>query len=453
MVPDRILFCEGQQVIFQFLLDKCYFCFYRVMVMEEKHPSFDIIGSKGSSLEQKRLVLCITGSVAAIRAPDIARELMRQGAHVIPVMTESACRIIHPDSMHWATGHKPVIQLTGAIEHIALAGNVETAADLILVAPATANTISKIACAIDDTAVTSVVTTALGQGIPLLIAPAMHESMYDHPLLKENIEKLKNIGVGFCMPQLEEGKAKIMDTKSIVQAVQVLISGKKSLYKKKVLITSGRTVEYIDPVRVITNNSTGKMGRALAQSALAKGARVTVITGKAAVSYPPAARIVYVDTAAQMNEAVAKELKQTPYDLCIAAAAVGDWKPKKAASEKISTHKQNELILELKATPKIVDNVKRLSPATFVVAFRAVFDLEKQELIADALARLKKAQADLIVVNDVSREGVGFEADTNEISIISKDKQTIHMQKQAKAQLASQLLEIIAEKMRKVHKS
>jgi len=423
------------------------------MVMEEKHPSFDIIGSKGSSLEQKRLVLCITGSVAAIRAPDIARELMRQGAHVIPVMTESACRIIHPDSMHWATGHKPVIQLTGAIEHIALAGNVDTRADLVLVAPATANTISKIACAIDDTAVTSVVTTALGQGIPLLIAPAMHESMYDHPLLKENIEKLKNIGVGFCMPQLEEGKAKIMDTKSIVQAVQALISGKKSLYKKKVLITSGRTVEYIDPVRVITNNSTGKMGRALAQSALAKGARVTVITGKAAVSYPPAARIVYVDTAEQMNEAVAKELKQTPYDLCIAAAAVGDWKPKKAVSEKISTHKQNELILELKATPKIVDNVKRLSPATFVVAFRAVFDLEKQELIADALARLKKAQADLIVVNDVSREGVGFEADTNEISIISKDKQTIHMQKQAKAQLASQLLEIIAEKMRKVHKS
>lgn len=423
------------------------------MVMEEKHPSFDIIGSKGSSLEQKRVVLCITGSVAAIRAPDIARELMRQGAHVIPVMTESACRIIHPDSMHWATGHKPVIQLTGAIEHIALAGNVDTRADLVLVAPATANTISKIACAIDDTAVTSVVTTALGQGIPLLIAPAMHESMYDHPLLKENIEKLKNIGVGFCMPQLEEGKAKIMDTKSIVQAVQALISGKKSLYKKKVLITSGRTVEYIDPVRVITNNSTGKMGRALAQSALAKGARVTVITGKAAVSYPPAARIVYVDTAEQMNEAVAKELKQTPYDLCIAAAAVGDWKPKKAASEKISTHKQNELILELKATPKIVDNVKRLSPATFVVAFRAVFDLEKQELIADALARLKKAQADLIVVNDVSREGVGFEADTNEISIISKDKQTIHMQKQAKAQLASQLLEIIAEKMRKVHKS
>ncbi len=423
------------------------------MVMEEKHPSFDIIGSKGSSLEQKRVVLCITGSVAAIRAPDIARELMRQGAHVIPVMTESACRIIHPDSMHWATGHKPVIQLTGAIEHIALAGNVDTRADLVLVAPATANTISKIACAIDDTAVTSVVTTALGQGIPLLIAPAMHESMYDHPLLKENIEKLKNIGVGFCMPQLEEGKAKIMDTKSIVQAVQALISGKKSLYKKKVLITSGRTVEYIDPVRVITNNSTGKMGRALAQSALAKGARVTVITGKAAVSYPPAARIVYVDTAEQMNEAVAKELKQTPYDLCIAAAAVGDWKPKKAVSEKISTHKQNELILELKATPKIVDNVKRLSPATFVVAFRAVFDLEKQELIADALARLKKAQADLIVVNDVSREGVGFEADTNEISIISKDKQTIHMQKQAKAQLASQLLEIIAEKMRKVHKS
>ncbi|MBN1799421.1 MAG: bifunctional phosphopantothenoylcysteine decarboxylase/phosphopantothenate--cysteine ligase CoaBC [Spirochaetales bacterium] len=420
--------------------------------MEEKHPSFDIIGSKGSLLAQKRIVLCVTGSVAAVRAPEIARELMRRGAHVFPVMTESACRIIHPDCMHWATGHKPVIQLTGAIEHIALAGNVDTCADLVLVAPATANTISKIACAIDDTSVTSVVTTALGQGIPLVIAPAMHESMYNHPLLKENIEKLTNIGVTFLLPVHEEGKAKIMDTESLVRAVCGRLTQKKSLDKKEVLITSGRTVEYIDPVRVITNNSTGKMGRALAQSALAKGARVTVITGKAAVSYPSAARIKTVNTAQQMQEAVAEELTKMRYDLCIAAAAVGDWKPKKTAPRKISTHAQPELILELEATPKIVDNVKRLSPATFVVAFRAVHNLEKQELINDALARLKKAQADLIVVNDVSGQGAGFEADTNEITVIGTDKQAVHLQKQDKEQIAAQLLEIIAEKMRKASK-
>jgi phosphopantothenoylcysteine decarboxylase/phosphopantothenate--cysteine ligase len=419
------------------------------MEMKDYHPSFDIIGSKGSLLKQKRIVLCITGSVAAVRAPEIARELMRQGAHVFPVMTESACRIIHPDSMHWATGHKPVEKLSGAIEHIALAGNAETRADLVLVAPATANTISKIACAIDDTAVTSVVTTALGQGIPLLIAPAMHESMYNHPLLKENMEKLKEIGVDFCLPQLEEGKAKILDTETVVRMVFDRLSQKKSLRKKKVLITSGRTVEYIDPVRVITNNSSGKMGRALVQSALAKGARVTVISGKAAVSYPAAARIIAVETAEQMRKVVSEELSAMHYDLCIAAAAVGDWKPKKTALKKISTHMQNTVTLELEATPKIVDSIKKLSPATFVVAFRAVHNLKKQELIDDALTRLKKAQADLIVVNDVSRQGAGFEADTNEVSVISRDKRTIHLQKQSKEQIAEQLLEIIAEKMRK----
>jgi phosphopantothenoylcysteine decarboxylase/phosphopantothenate--cysteine ligase len=417
------------------------------MEMEEYHPSFDIIGSKDKSLDGKRIVLCVTGSVAAVRAPEIARELMRRGAHVFPVMTESACGIIHPDSMHWATGHKPVTALTGALEHIVLAGNVPTRADLVLVAPATANTMSKIACAIDDTAVTSVVTTALGQGIPLVVAPAMHESMYNHPLLKANIERLQGIGVRIILPRVEEDKAKISGTEEIVETVRALFLQKKNLEKKRVLITSGRTVEYLDPVRVITNNSTGKMGRALAQAALDKGAEVTVVTGKASVSYPGAARIISVDTAERMDDAVCAELAAGKYDMVIAAAAVGDWKPVNRAEEKIPTGGTDKLIVELMPTTKIVDKIKRLAPSAFVVAFRAVHDVSETELRQDALARLKKARADMIVANDVSREGAGFEADTNEVTVITPDGKSVHLPKTDKLALASQILELAAPKL------
>jgi len=394
--------------------------------MVEYHPSFDIIGSKDKTLSGKRIVLCVTGSVAAVRAPEVARELMRRGAHVFPVMTESACRIIHPDSLHWATGHKPVTELTGALEHIVLAGNVPTRADLVLVAPATANTISKIACAIDDTPVTSVVTTTLGQGIPLVIAPAMHESMYNHPLLQENIKRLQGIGVRLILPRVEEDKAKISDTEEIVRTVGTLLSQKKNLEKKKVLITSGRTVEYIDPVRVITNNSTGKMGRALALAALDRGAAVTVITGKASAAYPPAAQVI-----------------KAPYDLFIAAAAVGDWKPEKRADQKIPTGNTPKLVLELVPTPKILDKVKQLSAATFVVAFRAVHDLEAAELRRDALARLRKAGADMIVVNDVSRQGVGFESETNEVTVFTPDGKTRQLPREDKLLVASRILGLV----------
>ncbi len=411
--------------------------------MVEYHPSFDIIGSKDKTLSGKRIVLCVTGSVAAVRAPEVARELMRRGAHVFPVMTESACRIIHPDSLHWATGHKPVTELTGALEHIVLAGNVPTRADLVLVAPATANTISKIACAIDDTPVTSVVTTTLGQGIPLVIAPAMHESMYNHPLLQENIKRLQGIGVRLILPRVEEDKAKISDTEEIVRTVGTLLSQKKNLEKKKVLITSGRTVEYIDPVRVITNNSTGKMGRALALAALDRGAAVTVITGKASAAYPPAAQVINVDTAEQMDTAVCDELAKAPYDLFIAAAAVGDWKPEKRADQKIPTGNTPKLVLELVPTPKILDKVKQLSAATFVVAFRAVHDLEAAELRRDALARLRKAGADMIVVNDVSRQGVGFESETNEVTVFTPDGKTRQLPREDKLLVASRILGLV----------
>ncbi len=162
------------------------------------HPSKDIIGTYSNRLKGKTICVCITGSVAAVNTPSLCRELMRHGAEVLPVMPEAATKLIHPDLLHWSPGNEVVLELTGAIEHIAIAGERPKEygkADLILIAPSTANTISKIACGIDDTPVTTIATTAFGSGTPIIIVPAMHESMYRHPILEENIKKLQNYGV------------------------------------------------------------------------------------------------------------------------------------------------------------------------------------------------------------------------------------------------------------------
>lgn len=184
-----------------------------------EHPSKEIIGSKSSELEGRKIILCITGSVAAIKSTEIARELMRRGADVYAVMTKVAQLIVHPDMVEWATGNPVVTELTGQIEHVTYAGEHSLRADLILIAPSTANTIGKVACGIDDTPVTTTLTTGIGAGIPVIIAPAMHASMYKHPIVLENIEKLGKHGIDVLMPRFEEGKAKIPGTAEIVHSV------------------------------------------------------------------------------------------------------------------------------------------------------------------------------------------------------------------------------------------
>ncbi len=187
--------------------------------MNGRHPSRDILGSISQALTGKRIALGVSGSVAAVKSVELAREIMRHGAEVFPVMTPEAERLIHANLLEWATGHRTVTELTGAIEHVALAGNVEGRADLVVIAPGTANTIGKIACGIDDTPVTTLATTALGEGVPILLVPAMHEPMYNHPLVRRNLDTLRDIGVQVMMPRLAEGKAKIPETADIVAQV------------------------------------------------------------------------------------------------------------------------------------------------------------------------------------------------------------------------------------------
>ena len=199
------------------------------------HPVYEIKESKDTLLKNKKIVLAITGSIAAVETVKLSRELIRHGAEVIPVMTKSATKIIHPDALWFATGNKPILELTGATEHVSYLGRVKKPADLLLISPATANTISKISHGIDDTTVTTFVTTAIGSKIPIIIVPAMHLSMYDHKIIQKNIENLKNIGVNFIEPNIEKNKAKLPSIEKIVSKVIKTI-GKNDYENKKVLV-------------------------------------------------------------------------------------------------------------------------------------------------------------------------------------------------------------------------
>ncbi len=414
------------------------------------HPSKDIKGSRSAVLKTRRVVLCISGSVAASQCPEIARALMREGAEVHAVMSEMAQRIIHPYLMHWATGNRVVTELTGAIEHVMLAGEFPEKADLVLVAPATANTISKIAVGIDDTPVTTVATTAFGSGLPIVIVPAMHESMYRHPIVTENIRKLQSLGVEFVGPKVEEDKAKIAGVEEIVKTVVHRLTIRRD-FKQKVLVTAGPTVEYVDPIRVLTNRSSGKTGAEIVEEAVSRGAEVTLVYGPGTAVPPSGAHIIPVETSQEMYDTVISELKSKNYDVVIAAAAVADWMPKKRSQSKVPTDTKAELTLELKPTPKIVDVIKQVSPDVFLVAFKAESKLSDEKLVKKAYDRLRKANADLIVANDVGRKGVGFAEDTSDVFIIDRNKEVTHVPLTTKREVAKRLIDTITRKRNRKH--
>jgi phosphopantothenoylcysteine decarboxylase/phosphopantothenate--cysteine ligase len=390
-----------------------------------EHTSKTIIGTKSNELSNKKIILCITGSVAAIKSTEIARELMRRGADVYAVMSENAKQIVHPDMVEWATGNPVVIELTGKTEHVTYAGEHEKKADLILVAPSTANTIGKVASGIDDTPVTTTLTTGIGAGIPVIIAPAMHASMYKHPIINENIQKLNRLGIEVLTPKMEEGKAKIPSTSEIVEAVIKKLSVKQDLENKKILITAGPTRAYLDAFRFITNPSSGKMGVAIAENALKRGAQVTLIYGPGTYRPPSKVKVIRVQTTEDMLKAVMGELTEIQYDSIILAAAAADYGVLKRKNEKTSSGKE-EWVLRLKPLPKIIENVKTIRPDIFLIGFKAEYNTSNDKLINRAYQRLLEVGMDLIVANDVSRKGSGFGTDTNEVFIIDTKKNIEH---------------------------
>lgn len=313
------------------------------------------------TLEGKQVVIAVTGSIAAVEVVRLIHSLRRCGAVVQAVMSPAATGIISPESLTYASGRPAITHITGMVEHVTYCGD-GGSADLLLVAPCTANTISKIACGIDDTPVTTFVTTALGSGMPVLVVPAMHHSMYRHPAVRENLERIRSWGVGIIDPRIEEGKAKIAENETIVLWCERLILG-HPLKGRRVLITSGPCREIVDDVRVLTTRSTGLMGRALALEAFRLGADVTVVHHDVF----PGITNVQADSAADMREAVHRCFSTgCGADIYISAAAISDFAPHRFKG-KIPSGKKTSL--ELEPLPKLLDEViRKWAPVT--VAFK-----------------------------------------------------------------------------------
>jgi phosphopantothenoylcysteine decarboxylase/phosphopantothenate--cysteine ligase len=407
-----------------------------------RDPLKDIRSSRGRELEGKKVVLCVTGSVASIEVPSLARELMRHGADVNAVMSDSAEKLVRPETLEWATGNPVVRKLTGKTEHVRLAGEWEGRADLVLVAPCTANTISKMALGIDDTPVTTLASMALGGGIPLLVCPAAHEPMYRNPAVEANMQRLKDRGVEFVGPRFEEGKAKMATVREIVDAA-IRRLAKKDLEGMKIIVTGGPTAEFIDPVRVITNFSSGKMGVALAREAWLRGADVSYIFGGrlAPIEEVRSKKIV---TTKEMRDAALEELEKEECDAFIMAAAPADFGPEQQAKSKIRT-RDGALSFTLKPTPKIIDEVRKGWPKVYLVAFKAETAPEKKDLIEAAKRFRNESGADIVVANDVSG-GKVFGEDTNSVLIV-QDSGMKSVSERSKNEIARAVLDEVSRSL------
>ncbi len=321
-------------------------------------------------LTGKMIVLGVTGSIAAVETVRLCHELRRHGAEIQAVMTDAARGIINPEALTYATGRQVITACTGLVEHVSCCGE-GGKADLLLIAPCTANTIGKIAGGIDDTPVTTFATTALGQGMPVVIAPAMHESMYRHPAVKENIRKLESWGVTIIPPRIEEQRAKIAGIEEIVYYT-MRGAGEGTLKGKYVLVTSGACREPVDDVRILTTRATGMMGRAVALEAFRLGANVTVVHRDTF----PCIRNIAASSAEEMSGAVLGFCREEQVDYYVSAAAISDFSPDRIRG-KIPSGKK--ITLQLRPFEKLLPEVAgacRGHPV--IVAFKMGFDEEEK---------------------------------------------------------------------------
>ena len=272
---------------------------------KKEHPSLDIVESYGVELSGKRIVLCVAGSVAAYKAIELARLLMRHGANVTCVASSAVTKLVQPDYFKWATGNEVITRLTGELEHIRLADYKKS--DLIVVYPATANTLGKLANGIDDTPISTILTVGFGSKIPILMCLAMHASMYDNAAVRKNIEFLKN-KINFVSPQMIEGKAKAPEPEDVLEYVLKKFGASPILKNKKILMTAGPTIEYLDPVRVITNQSSGKTGVLIASELISAGSKVTLIYRPGVAEPPKGAKVIHLSTSNTSSESDSKLL-------------------------------------------------------------------------------------------------------------------------------------------------
>lgn len=390
-------------------------------------------------LRNKFIVVGVTGSIAAYKAVGLVRLLKKKGAEVQVVMTESAQEFVKPLTFQ-IISENPVITdmfekpLSWEVGHVSLADK----ADVFLVAPATANIIGKISSGIADDMLTS---TLLATKAKTVIVPAMNVHMYENPITQKNINYLRKIGLEVMEPEEGflacgySGKGRFPDPEDIVQRVEVILGQDGDFRGKKVLITAGPTREPIDPVRFITNHSSGKMGYALAQKAVLRGARVILVTGPTDIK-PPAGldKIITVETAKEMYNAVMESFDWS--DIVIKSAAVADFSPKVYTGEKIKKQ-EFSMCINLRANPDILRELGAKKEHQILVGFAAeTGDAEK-----NAIDKLRRKNLDLIVLNDVTAEGAGFVSDTNVVKILHKDGRIEKLPKMLKVDLADKILD------------
>jgi phosphopantothenoylcysteine decarboxylase / phosphopantothenate---cysteine ligase len=395
-------------------------------------------------LQGKTIVLGVCGGIAAYKAAALTSKLVQAGAKVRVIMTESAAQFVTPLTFQTLSRHHVFVDTfdekdASVVSHIDLADS----ADLFVIAPATANMIAKMALGFGDDMLS---TTLLATMAPVLIAPAMNVHMYANPAVQQNMRTLSERGVGFIEPGEGQlacgyvGKGRLAEPEEIVDCVKRFFAKDFPLSGKKVLVTAGGTVERIDPVRYITNDSSGKMGYALAEEAAAMGAEVTLVTGPSALAVPVGVKAVHTLSARDMLEAVLSRFVET--DIVIKAAAVADYRPAEAAERKIKK-KADSLVLELIKNPDILQTIGEQKKHQYIVGFAA----ETDNLDEYAMDKLKRKNCDLLVANDVSQEGAGFGTDTNSVRVFDQNGLVESMPLEGKKEIAKRLLRLIAKRL------
>ncbi len=395
-------------------------------------------------LTGKTVLVSVTGSIAAYKIANLTSMLVKQHADVYVLMTQNATNFIHPITFETLTNHKTLVDTFDRnfnynIEHVALAKK----ADVVLVAPASANIIAKIANGIADDMLT---TTVLACTCKKLIAPAMNTQMYENPITQDNIKKLESYGMTVIQPEVgllackDVGAGKMPSEQTLMDYILREIRYEKDMAGKRILVTAGPTRESIDPVRFISNHSTGKMGYALARTAMERGADVTLITGPVSIAPPPFVKVINVISAADMFEAVKQYSPET--DIVIKAAAVADYTPAAPAKEKIKKQEGDSSI----ALTRTEDILKWLGENRRVGQVLCGFSMETENMLANSRAKLENKNIDMIVANNLKVAGAGFGVDTNVVTIITKDSVT-ELPQMSKEAVAGKILDAIKEKV------
>ena len=394
-------------------------------------------------LTNKTVLLGVTGGIAAYKMADVASSLVKLGASVHVIMTKNATNFINPITFETLTSHKCIIDTFDRnfdfkVEHISLA----KAADVVLIAPATADVIGKIANGIADDMLT---TTVMACKCPIMLSPSMNTNMYENPIVQDNMNKLRHYGYQLIEPASghlacgDSGKGKLPAPATLVEHIIKEIAFPKDLVGKNILVTAGATQESIDPVRFITNHSTGKMGYAIAKNAAYRGANVTLVSGNATVPAPDFVNFIKVQSAADMFDAVTSNFDKQ--DIVIKAAAVADYTPVTTADNKIKKS-DADMSIPLKRTQDIL---KYLGENKKNGQFICGFSMETENMLENSRAKLAKKNADMIIANNLKTDGAGFGTDTNIVTIITKDD-CIELEIMSKDEVASVILDNILKK-------